>query len=41
MLYYQKLLFIPKIIQTKLISQYYNYLLVKHFGINKTRKFIC
>lgn len=39
-LHYQELLFIPKVIQTKFISWYYNDPLAKHFGINKTREFI-
>ena len=40
MLHYQGLFFIPEIIQIQLISQYYNNLLVRDFGINKTRKLI-
>lgn len=35
-LYYQELLFIPKVIQTKLINCHYDKLLAGHFGINKT-----
>lgn len=29
-----------KVIQTKFISQHYNYFLAKHFDINKTKKLI-
>ena len=39
-LYYQRLLFVPEDIWTKIISQYYNNLLAKHFGINKTKKLV-
>ena len=38
MLHYQELLFIPKIIQTKLISWQNNKLLVEYFGINKNKE---
>ena len=37
-LHHQELLFLPKIIWTKLINQYYNNLLVGYFGIDKTKK---
>ena len=40
MLHYLKLPFIPEIIQTALISWYYNNSLASHFGINKTRELI-
>lgn len=30
----------PEVIQTKLVSQYYNNLLARYFGINKIREFI-
>ena len=40
MLHYQGLLFLPKIIQTELISRHYDNLLAGHFNINKTREFI-
>ena len=40
MLHYQKLLFVSKIIQIKLISQYHNNLLAKHFSINKNKELI-
>ena len=39
-LYYQKLPFISKIIQTKLISWHHNNSLADHFGIDKTRELI-
>ena len=39
-MHYQRLLFRPKTIQTKLICQYYNNLLIEHFGINKTKELI-
>lgn len=35
-LYYQKILYIPKIIKTDLISKYSNKLRVGYFGIKKT-----
>ncbi len=38
--YYQRLLYVPKIICFKLISKYYNNLLVGYFGIEKTRELI-
>lgn len=37
-LYYQGLLFILEIIQTKLISQHYNNFLIENFSINKTKE---
>ena len=39
-LYYQELLYIPKVIRLKLISRYHNNPLAGHFGIEKTRKLI-
>ena len=36
-LYYQRLPFVPKIIQTNIISQHHDNPLVGHFGINKTK----
>ena len=39
-LHHQGLLFVPEIIQTKLISRHYNNLLAGHFGIDKTRELI-
>ena len=39
-LYHQGLLFMPKIIWTKLIKWYHNNLLTGHFGINKTKELI-
>ena len=39
-LYHQRLLFVPEIIQIKLISRYYNDLLADHFDINKTGELI-
>lgn len=39
-LHYQRLLFIPEIIQIELISQYYNNFLAGYFSINKTKKLI-
>ena len=39
-LYHQKLPFVPKAIQTELISQHYEDLLAGHFGIDKTRELI-
>ena len=38
--YHQKLFFIPKAIQTELISHYYNNLLAGYFGIKKTYKLL-
>ena len=40
MLYYQGLLYVPKIIRTELISRYHNNLLVSHFGIKKTQELV-
>ena len=40
MLHNQKLLIIFKIIQIELISQHYNNLLARNFGINKTKELI-
>ena len=40
MLYYQDLLYIPKVIRSELISRHYNDPLAGHFGIEKTRKLI-
>ena len=37
---YQRLPFVPEIIQTELIGQYHNNFLVDYFDINKTRKLI-
>ena len=34
--YYQSLLYVPKIICSKLINKYYDNLLASHFGIEKT-----
>ena len=39
-LHHQGLPFIPKIIQTELISRHHNNQLAGHFGINKTRELI-
>ena len=39
-LHYQRLLFVPEIIQTKLISQHYDDLLVRYFGIDKTKDLV-
>ena len=39
-LYYQKLLFVPKVIWTEIISQYHNKPLVNHFGINKIKDLV-
>ena len=39
-MHYQGLFYILKIIQIELISRYHNDLLVGHFGIEKTRKFV-
>lgn len=39
-LHYQGLPFMPKVIQTKFISQHYNNSLASHFDINKRREFI-
>lgn len=39
-LYYQKLLYMPKLIRTELISQYFNSPLADHFGIEKTQELI-
>ena len=40
MLHYQKLLFVPEIISTKLISRYYDNFLIEFFGINKNKESI-
>ena len=40
MLYYQELLFVPEIIQTKLISRNYNNSLTSYFDGNKRKKLI-
>ena len=40
MLHYQSLLFMPKAIQTKLISRHHDDLLAGHFGIKKTQKLL-
>lgn len=40
MLHYQKLLFVPKIIQIEFISSNLNNFLVGHFGVNKIRVLI-
>ena len=37
-LHHQSLLFVPKTIQTELISRHHNDLLVSHYGIEKTCK---
>ena len=39
-LYHQGLLFVPKTIQTELISQHHNDLFAGHFGIDKTRELV-
>ncbi len=39
-LYYQSLLYIPKVIYSELISRYHNDLLAGYFGIEKTCKLI-
>ena len=39
-LHHQELLFVPKIIQTELITRSHNNPLARHFSINKTRKLI-
>ena len=39
-LHYQKLLFVPEIIQTKPISQHHDNPLASHFGINKIKELI-
>ena len=39
-LHYQGILFIPKTIQTELISRHHNSLLAGHFGIQKTRELL-
>lgn len=39
-LHYQRLLFVLKAIRIKFISQHYNDLLAKHFGIDKIREVI-
>ena len=39
-LHYQGLPYIPKIIQTELISRHHNNLLASYFGIEKTQKFL-
>ncbi len=39
-LYYQGLLYFPKVIRSELISRHYNDLLVGHFGIKITQKLI-
>ena len=39
-LHHQRLLFIPKVIWTKLISQYHDDPLVGHFGIDKTKNLV-
>ena len=39
-LYYQRLLFVPEIIQTKIISRYHNNSLTGHFGVDNKRKLI-
>ena len=38
--HYQSLLFLPKVIQTKLISRHHNDFLAGHFGIKKTCKLL-
>ena len=40
MLYYKNFLYFLKVIWTKLISKYYNNLLVDHFYITKIQKLI-
>ena len=40
MLYHQGLPFVPKVIQTKLISRHHDNPLADHFGIDKTRELI-
>lgn len=37
-LHYQKLLFVPVAIQIKLISWYYNNILIGYFGIDKIKE---
>ena len=39
-LHYVRLLFVPEIIQTELISQHHNDLLVGHFDINKIKDLV-
>ena len=39
-LYHQGLLFVPKAIQTEIISQHHNDPLAEHFGINKTKNLV-
>ena len=39
-LYHQRLLFVLKSIQTKLISRHHDDFLVKHFGINKIKDLV-
>ena len=39
-LQYRELLYVPKIIRSKVIIRHYNDLLVGHFGINKTRELV-
>ena len=39
-LQYQKLLYVPEIIYFKVISHYHNDLLIRYFGINKTRELV-
>lgn len=40
MFHQENLLYIPKVLQIKLISRYYNNLLASYFDINKTQKLI-
>ena len=39
-LHYKGLFYIPKMIQTELISRYYDNLLTSHFDIKKIQKFV-
>ena len=39
-LYYQGLPFVPKVIQTEIISWHHDNLLVGHFGIDKTKNLV-
>ena len=40
MLYYQGILYVPKVIYSKLINKYNNDLFVSHFGIKNTQELI-
>ena len=40
-LQYRKLPYVPEIIRSEVISRHHNNLLVRHFGIDKTRELVC